>query len=174
MCVSSFWCCCRISWFDVMPSFFFCHITVLRASSFCLGVSWYRIACDWMALIFSDSHLFAVCVLFLLVLLSIILLWLDTPFFLSYYRLACILFVFGDGRVSYCVRLDGIDLFGMWIVCSVCVWLSFGVGSEYFALICFSRSCFVIFQFSVHLVLCLVVSVHRLACYWMALVFLDS
>ena len=123
MCVSSFWCCCRISWFDVMPSFFFCHCFGLRAFSFCLGVSWYRIACICMALFFSDSHLFAVCVMLLFVLLSMILLWLDTPFIFCHisvlrafclslamvgFRIACICMalIFSDSHLfAVCVMV---------------------------------------------------------------------
>ena len=41
--------------FSCFPRFLFGRINVLPASCLCLAVSRYRIACIWMALIFSDS-----------------------------------------------------------------------------------------------------------------------
>ena len=52
------------------PRLLFIGINVLRASYFCLEVSVFLIVCIWMALILSDSQVFAVRMMFLLVLVS--------------------------------------------------------------------------------------------------------
>ena len=129
VCDVCFWCCCRLFCFDLIPPFFFCHTFRLACILFVFGdgrVSSLRVIC--MALIFSDSHLFAVCVMFAFgVVVDYFALTWYPLFFLSYFRLACILFVFGDGRVSYCVSIcmalifSDSHLFAVCVMCVLCV-----------------------------------------------------
>ena len=88
--------------------------------------------------------------------------------------------MFGGVKVSYCVRVAGIDFFRSLIVCSVFVFVFVSVsvdvrvGVDYDKFSCFP--CFLFGRINVFPAscFCLAASGHRIACIWMALIFSDS